>query len=243
MTDSAPRRGDTVQIEGNYQYRATYAGYAPQRFWHQTRFRVSLAALAPQPGDRALDVGCGSGVFAAAVADTAGSVLGVDANAAAVAFARQTYRAANLTFELRGVDALTFPDQAFERISLLEVIEHIHPREGMALLATLRSALTAGGRLVVSTPNARSAWPFLEWSLDRLRLVPRLSGDQHVASYHGGSLRASAEAVGLRLVDSRTLFVVSPALAIVSGEVADRVATLEQRTSFGSLLVQTFTRD
>jgi tRNA/tmRNA/rRNA uracil-C5-methylase (TrmA/RlmC/RlmD family) len=54
-----------------------------------------LAALAPQPGDAALDLFCGAGLFAGALATAvgpAGSVIGVESDAAAVRDARRNLR-------------------------------------------------------------------------------------------------------------------------------------------------------
>ena len=245
MTSSPRRLGDAIQIPGNYQFQAAFSGSAPQRFWHQTRFQVCLDMLEAGPSMRVLDVGCGSGVFADMVAGVDGTeVVAVDSNPEAISFARQQFRRSNLQFRAGLVDGLDFPASSFERISCLEVIEHIHPEQGRAVLRTFHRLLSPGGRLVVSTPNMHSYWPALEWSLDRLRLVPTMDGEQHVAGYHRRSLQALGEETGFRLVSSRTLFVLSPWLALANWRLAKALHRLEEVSPLhmGTLLVQSFER-
>src|ERR1041385_2327885 len=50
-------------------------------------------------GKRVLDAGCGAGYGAAALAETADSVAGVDVAEEAIEFARAHYQAGNLRFE------------------------------------------------------------------------------------------------------------------------------------------------
>jgi len=237
------RSGDTIAIPGDYQYRATYHGWAPQRFWHQSRLRISAEMLSTQPDMRVLEVGCGSGVFASQVATASQArVVGVDANVRAVEFARSQFVHPNLRFEVGSLSDLSFADQSFERIALLEVIEHIYQYQALELLQALRSLLTPGGRLVISTPNSLSAWPMIEWLLDHLQFVPQMRGEQHVARYHPESLRALIEPLGFRLLESRTLFVISPLVAALNWALASRLLRVEQRGTRGSLLLQAYER-
>jgi SAM-dependent methyltransferase len=142
MTSSERRLGDAIQIPGNYQFQAAFEGSAPQRFWHQTRFEVCLDMLDVGPAMRVLDVGCGSGVFADMVAGVPGAeVTAVDGNREAVHFARQQFRRPNLQFRNGLVDELAFESSSFERISFLEVIEHIHPEQGRSVLKTFHRLL------------------------------------------------------------------------------------------------------
>lgn len=243
MTAVPARHGDAVEIPGDYQYQATYHGYRPQRFWHQTRFEASLDMLGIRPGMRLLDIGCGSGVFAARAArEPRVQVVAIDANASAIQFARQQFPQPNLEFQVGLLADLDFPDASFDRISLLEVIEHIYEHQAVQLFEALARLLRPGGRLVVSTPNASSLWPVIEWLLDRLRLVAPMSGDQHVRLYNARRLRSIGEVSGLRLVESRTLFIGSPAVALVSWSAARWLASLERRTPWGSLLFQSWER-
>ena len=241
MTHPPMRSGDTIAIPGDYQYRATYHGYIPQRFWHQTRFQMSLEMLAIEPGMRLLDIGCGSGVFAGRAAQNPSvHVVGIDANPLAIEFAKQQFPHSNLEFHVGLLNDLDFPNQSFDRISLLEVIEHIYEHQALELLHTAARLLRPGGRLVISTPNAQSAWPMVEWALDRLKLVAHMSGEQHVKLYSPARLRAICEVSGVRFLDSRTLFIASPAIALLSWDVACWFTTLEKHTNCGSLLFQAY---
>ena len=245
MTSSERRLGDAIQIPGNYQFQAAFAGSAPQRFWHQTRFEVCLDMLDAGAGMRILDVGCGSGVFADMVAAVGGTeVTAVDGNREAVSFAEHQFSRSNLSFVHGLVDELAFESSSFDRISCLEVIEHIHPEQGRAVMQTFHRLLAPGGRLVISTPNMHSYWPALEWSLDRLRLVPTMDGEQHVAGYHPRALRALGQETGFRLRSTRTLFVLSPWLALANWRLAKALHRLEEAipVHFGTLLVQSFDR-
>ncbi len=96
-----------------------------------------------------LDLGCGIGYGAAALAEVADSVTGVDFSPEAIRHARERYARANLTFEQADV---TEPGGGlFDLITAFEVIEHLENWRG--LLRRAREQLAHGGLLIVSTPN------------------------------------------------------------------------------------------
>lgn len=239
------RVGDAVAVPGDYQHRVLHEGWAAQRFWHQGKLDEVERLLEPRAGDVIVDVGCGSGVLAGRLAQHAGTrVVGIDANPAALEFARRTYQAPNLEFRAGVADALELQEIAPTKIAFVEVIEHVYPEQARDTLRRFHAALPPGGRLVISTPNARSLWPLLEWTLDRLALVPHLEGDQHVASYTPSSLAALGEEVGFRTYDVRTVHMLAPWLAPLSWRLAERVHALEQRRAlpFGALALVSFER-
>ena len=237
--------GDEVAVPGDYQHRALHEGRAAQRFWHRGKLDEVERMLEPRTGDVIVDVGCGSGVLAARLAEHAGTrVVGIDANAAALAFARQRYAGANLEFLHGMADELELVALGANKIAFTEVIEHIYPDQARATLRRFHEALPSGGRLVVSTPNARSLWPAIEWTLDRLALVPHMADDQHVASYTPASLAALGEEVGFRRREVRTVHLLAPWLAPINWGLAERMHALEQRRplSFGALALVSFDR-
>jgi 2-polyprenyl-3-methyl-5-hydroxy-6-metoxy-1,4-benzoquinol methylase len=239
------RLGDQIAVPGDYQHRALHEGWAAQRFWHRGKLDEVERLLEPRAGDVLVDVGCGSGVLAGRLARHVGTtVFGIDANAAALDFARRTYRAPNLEFRAGMADELELAALKPTKIAFIEVIEHVFPEQARETLRRFHAALPPGGRLVVSTPNERSLWPVVEWTLDRLALAPHMDGDQHVASYTPASLAALGEKVGFRVREQRTVHLVAPWLAQVSWRLAERVHALEQRRPlpFGALALVSFER-
>jgi len=127
---------------------------------------------------RLLDVGCGAGLAAEALARCGHDVTGIDAApeviAAAVAHARETTSGQQLALSYRvaTAEALVAEGATFESITALEVIEHVaDPR---AFVGTLAGLLAPGGVLVLSTLN-RTRRSYLVAKLGAeylLRLLP-----------------------------------------------------------------------
>ncbi len=97
-----------------------------------------------------LDVGCGGGFVAEALAGGGFTVTGIDRSmAAATAAARSAFS----TTHYIGADAhrLPFDDAVFDGVILSEVLEHVE-RPGVAFSEAAR-VLAPGGALVVTGPN------------------------------------------------------------------------------------------
>jgi SAM-dependent methyltransferase len=234
------RMGDVIRIPGDYQHRVLNTGPAPQRFWHDAKYREALRWLSPQAGDRILDLGCGSGVAASMLAQTVGTqVVGIDVSEEAIQYARRQFQGPSLRYEVGMVDELGFEDASVDKIALLEVIEHIYPDQAMKVMRECFRLLRPGGRLVVTTPNSHSLWPMIEWGLDLFRLVPSLKGDQHVNNYTASGLIDLAHSGGFTVVTCRTMHFLAPWLAIFNWRLALQVHRLEQIRShrLGNLLL------
>jgi 2-polyprenyl-3-methyl-5-hydroxy-6-metoxy-1,4-benzoquinol methylase len=233
------RLGDTVAIPGGYQHRARTAGFVVQRYWHAEKERLVDTWARPAPGERALDVGCGSGVVAAHLAGYGAEVLGVDGNPAAIAYAQETFRREGLAFTAALVDELELRPASWDRVYCLELIEHLYPGQAASLLEHLREITRPGGTLLLTTPNYRGVWPAVEWALDRLRLVPRLAGDQHVSRWHRRSLAELLQAAGWRVERLATFSTVAPFASVFGWRLARGLSRLEDRLDlpFGNLLM------
>ena len=100
-------------------------------------------------GDRALDVGCGTGDFTAQMAQGGAVVVGTDVAEAALERARRRHPAQD--FRLVPIDGpLPFPDNAFDLVWATEVIEHI--ADTARWLSEIRRVLAPSGRLLLTTP-------------------------------------------------------------------------------------------
>ncbi|GAC1324120.1 MAG: hypothetical protein NVSMB25_21300 [Thermoleophilaceae bacterium] len=99
---------------------ATLEARLASKFWREQRKR-SLAALALEPGDRALSVGCGLGTTVALMAErvgSAGEAVGVDGSATVIERARsRTDREARIRLEVAGPEALPFETKRSTRWS------------------------------------------------------------------------------------------------------------------------------
>ena len=138
--------------------------------------RHALTALAPRPGERVLDIGCGGGETALELAKTVapdGTVVGIDLSAAVLAFAR---RAAEGNERVRFIeaDAQTFPfepqsfNAAFSRFGVMFFADPL------AAFMNIRRSLKPNGRL------AFVCWRALEEN--PLDFVPLRAASPHLPS-------------------------------------------------------------
>lgn len=105
------------------------------------------------PGDRALDLGCGDGVFTGELAAAgAATVVGADVAEAALARARARAHHAGVEFQRVPFDGpLPFTDGSFDLVWASEVLEHA--ADTARFLSELRRVLAPGGRVLLTTPN------------------------------------------------------------------------------------------
>ena len=100
--------------------------------------------LAPQPGERILDLGCGTGPLTRRIADAGADVIGVDASPAMVERARAAYP--DLHFDVADATTMAF-ERPFDAIFSNAVLHWVRPPE--AAIARMFSALRPGGRVVL----------------------------------------------------------------------------------------------
>lgn len=114
------------------------------------RKRESYARLEAAPGRRILDVGCGLGNDAAALARLVapgGSVVGVDSSRAMIEAARERHREmTGLSFETADAVALPFPAAHFDAVRIDRVLQHI--AEPAPAVREMARVLRPGGVLV-----------------------------------------------------------------------------------------------
>ncbi len=139
----------------------------------RARFVAERAALR---GARLLDVGCGGGLLAEALARAGAEVTGIDLAPGMIEVARLHAAASGLQIEyrLQGIEAAAaLEPQRYAVITCMEMLEHV-PQPAPVLTACAR-LLAPGGALFVSTLN-RSLRSFLLAIVGAeyvLNLIPR----------------------------------------------------------------------
>jgi len=127
-----------------------------ENYWFRRHLAVYRWIAANRVGGRVVDMACGEGYGAAVLAQTAASVVGVDANPDAHHHARLRYRAPNLSFARALVEDFD-AGAPYDAIVFLQTIEHVHEPE--LLLRRFAELLRPGGVAYVSTPNRLTLAP------------------------------------------------------------------------------------
>jgi SAM-dependent methyltransferase len=144
---------------------ATRAYFGPRAAGWETRFpddlpayESAVAALDLRPGERVVDVGCGTGralVPMRAAVGAGGVVIGVDATPEMLREAVRCRRDRGALLVMADVMNLPLPDGGMDAVLAAGLMPHlIDPIGGLAELARMTRA---GGRLVIFHPIGRAA--------------------------------------------------------------------------------------
>ena len=144
------------------------------------RRRLVQEALSARPGERVLDVGCGSGFYVTELLDRVGregSVTGVDSAPAMLAVAAKRAEGRdNVAFYEADATNLPVPDGTFDAALSVQVLEYVP--DATAALAEMHQALRPGGRVVIWDVD----WATVSWhTTDHARMRRLLDAwDRHL---------------------------------------------------------------
>jgi ubiquinone/menaquinone biosynthesis C-methylase UbiE len=159
--------------------------------------RLAFLRGSVRAGDRALDVGCGTGEFTAELSEAGATPVGVEVAEAALERARQ--RHPGLDFRLVAIDGpLPFEDGSFDLVWASEVIEHV--TDTARWLSELRRVIVPRGRLLVTTPSHGR----LRVALGGVERFSEPLGD-HLHLYTKRSLQTLLGEFGFTAVDVRAV--------------------------------------
>ncbi len=143
--------------------------------------RLTMVHLAPQTGERILDVGCGTGSLTLRIADAVGPtglVTGIDAAPRMIEIAENKARQQGNTARFAAVAAENpgMADGSFDAVVSSMFTHHVDHRLKQLVFAQMYRLLRPGGRLVtadIDRPSTRWAW-LSGWASRWLLLQPEL---------------------------------------------------------------------
>jgi len=112
----------------------------------------------PVPGEKVLDVGCGTGNFSLKLAQKGCEVTGIDVSPHMLQHALEKVAGTDLPVSFSQMDArhTEFPDDHFDAVYSVTALEFIPDRD--QALEELRRVLKPGGRMVIGTIAGDSPW-------------------------------------------------------------------------------------
>jgi 2-polyprenyl-3-methyl-5-hydroxy-6-metoxy-1,4-benzoquinol methylase len=218
-----------------------------QRFWHRGKLFMIDKLVRPhlEAGSRILEVGCGAGNLLLQATVAGSHPVALDLSMQALTFVRsrleeaKTSADAPIDFACTQAigESLPFAHSSFDCILLSEVIEHLEAPQ--ISIREAKRVIRPGGRLLITTPNYRSFWPLMEWTIDRLNMAPRMAGEQHISRFHLSSLKRMLTDAGLEIEYAGSIYNLSPFISVVSTEQANRLLRreLSSRSALGMILV------
>jgi SAM-dependent methyltransferase len=157
VLDLRPRDAFTEQtkyLDEALHQDARHESVAPPLLGSKIRHDMLRRFIQPGPGDRVLDLGCGSGRTLAWTAESGAALTGADI---APYFAPEARDRFDLV--LADLRRLPFHDGVFNKAWSLDVLEHLSRPALMAMLAEANRILSDGGALFVYSHVRKNGWP------------------------------------------------------------------------------------
>jgi len=135
-------------------------GVVPEKVYPDTHFlfarmgEITLEMVAPQKGERVLDIGCGRAVDALELAKQSGRVIGLDPSAKMIAEAKSHIGNGNVDL-VRGIgEALPFKRRSLDKIMCKGALDHF--ADPMRTMEEISQVLKPTGEMVIAIANFES---------------------------------------------------------------------------------------
>lgn len=179
---------EKLGIPPDYQYRALNSKNFLQANWHSNKLHVLRKLLPFTKEDEVLNLGTGSGNFELSFAKEVKKIVGIDYNSKAILFLNNQLKKRGIknvklvTADIKSLQKLNNLGK-FNYILIIDTLEHVRINEADKVIIFLKTFLKPKGKICIITPNYDSSWRIIEPVLDRVTIIPKLAGEQHLAKY------------------------------------------------------------
>jgi ubiquinone/menaquinone biosynthesis C-methylase UbiE len=186
------------------------------RYVLQAEKELVLKLAAPRPGDKVLDIGVGTGIFALELMKFGADITGIDVSEKMLAVARSK-GVSNVG--IGDAVSLAYPDESFDLVISITALEFI--KEPEKAISEMVRVCGKGGRVVVGTLGSGSPW-----ALKRSRAAreDKDSVFRDARFYSFGELKRMAETFGYRTVVKGAVFALpfDNAFSVFAGRVIEK---------------------
>jgi ubiquinone/menaquinone biosynthesis C-methylase UbiE len=112
--------------------------------------------LAPSPGERILDAGCGSGIFSKGMISAGAEIFGLDLSLPMLTKSAEKHAGMSLFLSQGSMESLPFSNNVFNKTVSITAVEFIE--DAKRAVAELFRVTRPGGIIVVATLNSSGPW-------------------------------------------------------------------------------------
>jgi len=112
------------------------------------RYKIAAKQCA---GKRVLDIGCGTGLGASLISQTATQLIGIDYSSATIAYAKRHNRLDNVEYYVADIQKEIVEVGTFDLVCMFEVLEHV--QNARLAMHNVTEKMKPDAVLLLSTPN------------------------------------------------------------------------------------------
>ena len=205
----------------------TFDNFAPQydkwfqtglgRYVLETEMELTLKLAEPKQGDKVLDIGVGTGIFASALMKFGAEITGIDVSEKMLEIAKSK-GVSNVV--IGNAESLDFPDESFDLVISITALEFIKNPD--KAIAEMIRVCKKGGRVVVGTLGSDSCWASKR--MEAKKKAPD-SVFRDARFYSLDELRRMAEKFGYKTIVKGAVFAPphNTALCVAFGRVIEKL--------------------